>query len=103
MSIPSDTPANDNEGPFGLGRGTWPGLAKLAEECGEVVQIVAKLVATGGRVDHWSGLDLHDELCDELGDLLASITFVKRHNVLDMQRMADRQYRKLDLFEKWRG
>jgi hypothetical protein len=64
-------PANDTAEPFGIGADTWPGLAKLAEEASEVIQIIAKLIATGGRTDHWSGMDLGKALEDELGDLEA--------------------------------
>lgn len=96
-------PANDNEGPFSIGQNLWPGIAKLAEECGELVQIIGKLIATGGRTDHWSGLDLRKELEDEMADVLAAINFVDRHNDLHSEHIAGRAHAKVILFEQWHG
>lgn len=95
--------ANDNEGPFSIGQNVWPGISKLLEEAGEVVQICGKLIATGGRVDHWSGLDLGRALSEELGDLLAAIHFVMDHNDgdLDGDSILDREQAKRRLFERW--
>ena len=31
--------------PFSIGSDTWPGLAKIAEEAGEVLQVIGKLLA----------------------------------------------------------
>lgn len=94
--------ANDNAGPFSIGQNSWPGVAKLAEECGEVLQIIGKLIATGGRTDHWSGLDLGHELEDEMADVTAAIQFILKHNdQLDIDRIHGRVLRKLELFEEW--
>lgn len=38
------------DGSFSLGSRTWPGLSKLVEECGEVLQIAGKIMGTGGAV-----------------------------------------------------
>lgn len=96
--------ANDNEGPFSIGQDVWPGLAKLAEECGEVIQIIAKLIATGGRTDHWSGLDLRVELENEMADVRAALSFVAAHNPdLDVDRINGRVIRKTELFLSWHG
>lgn len=95
-------PANDNEGPFSIGQNIWPGVSKLIEECGEVLQVAGKLIATGGRTDHWSGHDLGADLEEELGDLLAAITFVIQHNPqLGSLAIADRTEEKTELFEAW--
>lgn len=94
--------AND-ESAFGFGSEVWPGLAKLAEECGEVIQIIGKLIATGGRTGHWSGLDLKIELEDEMADVRAALCFVWENNDVDVPRMVDRISRKLQLFEEWHG
>ena len=96
--------ANDDAGPFSIGQNVWPGLAKLAEECGEVVQIIAKLIATGGRTDHWSGLDLRVELENEMADVRAALAFVAAHNPdLDVDRINGRVARKTALFVQWHG
>ncbi len=104
-------PANDNEGPFSIGQNIWPGISKLIEECGEVLQICGKLIATGGRTDHWSGLNLAEELGNELGDLLAAIDFVHAHNPLNDDhggaygwRSVERRHQeKFLLFQRWHG
>lgn len=103
---PVHTPrANDNEGPFSIGSDNWPGLSKLIEECGEVLQVAGKLVATGGRTDHWSGHQLDQDLADELGDLQAAIDFAMYANAdrLDTARLCARRLAKLRLFLQWHG
>lgn len=37
---------------FGIGSTVWPGLAKTMEEAGEVLQLLGKIVARGGDLDH---------------------------------------------------
>lgn len=95
--------AHDTVGPFSIGHdATWPGISKLIEECGEVLQVCGKLIATGGRTDHWSGVDLAEELTDELADLLAAIRFVRQHNEeIKPHRLLRRMEKKLELFEQW--
>lgn len=107
--------ANDTEGPFSIGQNIWPGIAKLIEECGDVTQVCGKLIATGGREDHyWSGHDLGCDLVNELGDLLAAIDFVRAHNVFSHFVVANglpthgaaieaRRREKFDLFQHWHG
>ena len=96
--------ANDNAGPFSLGQvEQWPGLAKLVEECGEVLQIAGKLIATGGDTSHWSGLDLGDCLTEELGDVLASALFVIENSDISEQAVWDRVLAKTALYEEWHG
>lgn len=41
-----------NTGPYGIGSSVWPGLAKLQEESCEVGQVLAKIIARGGDLDH---------------------------------------------------
>lgn len=38
---------------FAIGSPVWPGLSKLAEEAGETLQVVGKLMGTGGESAHW--------------------------------------------------
>ena len=94
--------ANDIEGPFSLGQNIWPGVAKLMEECGEVIQVCAKLIATGGATAHWSGRDLRADLEHELGDLQAAQTFVIEHNPQLRRAEIDWQTNaKRNLFRQW--
>ena len=89
------------DGSFAIGSGTWPGISKLVEELGEVAQVAGKLIATGGRAEHWDGTDLRVRLEDELADLQAAIAFVVRQNQMDSGRMAERRDAKLRLFSDW--
>ncbi len=86
---------------FSIGGDEWPGLSKLAEECGEVTQIIGKLMGTGGRSDHWDGTNLRERLIEEIGDVLAACEFVADFNLM-MLEVHSRRDIKLSLFEKWR-
>jgi MazG nucleotide pyrophosphohydrolase domain len=90
-------------GPYSIGSDTWPGLAKLAEECGEVIQVIGKIIALSGaeNYDHWDGTNVRERLQEELGDVLAAIQFVTIHNWLDAMIIARRQDTKRRLFEQW--
>jgi len=92
---------SENIGHFGIGSILWPGIGKLIEEFGEVVQVVGKLLATGGDSNHWDGTNLKERLEDELSDLQAAIEFVVARNNLDAPRMRERSDKKLGLFNKW--
>ncbi|MEV4137378.1 hypothetical protein AB0J72_35030 [Dactylosporangium sp. NPDC049742] len=86
--------------PFGIGAEVWPGLAKVTEEAGELLQVVGKLVATGGRPDHYDGTDLRDRLIEECGDLLAAIGYLTAANGIE-DAVAERAARKRQTFEGW--
>lgn len=86
-------------GDFSIGSLVWPGVSKLTEECGEVLQIVGKLMGTGGETRHWDGQDLARALEIELGDLLAAIEFVKRHCPLDQTAIVRQAHLKIERFE----
>jgi NTP pyrophosphatase (non-canonical NTP hydrolase) len=86
---------------FNFGSTNWPGLAKLIEECGEVIQVAGKIMATNGEVAHWDGTDLRDRLQEEIGDLVAAIGFVGEYNDLDLDTVEKRIDKKAELFEKW--
>ena len=88
---------------FFIGADEWPGISKLIEECGEVVQVAGKLLATQGDEEHWDGTDLRDRLVEELADLSAAIDFVKRFCLggQDNGRLSRRAVVKADLFAKW--
>lgn len=87
---------------FAFGDQRWPGVAKLTEECGEVLQVVGKLLMTHGDPAHWSG-DLRAMLLDEVADLEGAIVFFCRHNLtpLERQAMARRVTAKVATFEEW--
>lgn len=90
-------------GPYSIGSDNWPGLAKLAEECGEVIQVIGKLIAMGGaeNYDHWGGTQLRDRLIEEMGDVRAAMIFVCEQNGIDKQAVHDRADMKLALFNRW--
>lgn len=89
-------------GPYSIGSDRWAGLSKLTEEAGEVLQIVGKLMGTGGEVGHWDGgRPLDARLVDEMADLAAAVEFVVEVNGLDRQYLAGRRAHKLNQFRQW--
>jgi NTP pyrophosphatase (non-canonical NTP hydrolase) len=88
-------------GPYSIGSDHCPGLSKLAEEAGEVVQVVGKVIGFGSLGDHWDGSNLRERLEDELADLSAAIQFVALANNLNFERIDSRWSKKLALFQKW--
>lgn len=119
------------EGPYGIGSDTWPGLAKLIEECGETLQVLGKIIARGGELDHtWtcgpcggsgeqggaypfpcrecdgrgflgSG-DLTSRLHEELGDLQAALFFFSLTNAqVDHIRVGERAGEKIHTYQRW--
>lgn len=86
---------------YGIGSSYWNGLAKLNEEAGELIQILGKLLATGGT-DHWEG-DLRPRLVEELGDLRAAIDFFATSCLRpdELDAVVARTEAKIDLFERW--
>jgi hypothetical protein len=120
----------DTNGPYGIGTTTWPGLAKLIEECGETLQVLGKLVATGNLNHTWvcdlcrgsctltepyerechrctgrghlGAGDLTDALHDELGDLQGALNFFTTINdEIDTYRIIDRASEKFSTFCRW--
>jgi len=71
---------HDPAGPYEIGSDRWPGLAKLAEEAGELIQVLAKLVGASGRERYYDGTDLRERLVEECGDLTAAIAFFTETN-----------------------
>lgn len=86
---------------FHPGSESWPGLAKLNEEAGEVIQVIGKIMATGGAEEHWDGTNLRRRLETEIGDLMAAISFVGLHCNLDQDAIGKRMTLKLALYEQW--
>lgn len=85
---------------FAIGDDQWPGLSKLAEEAGEVVQVIGKLMGTHGKAYHWDGTDLRARLIEEIADVMAACEFVIRQNQLG-DGVTVRFMQKLALFNKW--
>ena len=85
---------------FSIASKEWPGLSKLSEECGEVVQVIGKLMGTQGSVHHWDGTNLRDRLIEEIGDLMAACEFVAAHNHIFSEVIARRDA-KYHIFSKW--
>ena len=86
---------------FAIGSKIWPGLSKLIEECGEVVQVCGKLLGTGGAQTHFDGSDLRERLTEELADVLAAAAFVIERNGLDAVAIEKRVAEKRQRFEDW--
>lgn len=89
-------------GDFAFGSKVWPGLAKLIEECGEMLQIAGKLMQRGGRTDHWSG-DLEPMAEHEIADVIAAAeTFIGlNEDRLDTEAIWQRVAEKKATFRKW--
>ncbi len=85
---------------FSIASKEWPGLSKLSEECGEVVQVIGKLMGTQGSVHHWDGTNLRDRLIEEIGDCWAACAFAAMQNDI-YNEVVERMQMKLTLFEKW--
>jgi len=94
-------------GDFSIGNDVWPGISKLIEECGEVMQVAGKLIGSHGDPAHFDGSNLGSNLKarleSELGDLMAAITFVSDKCGLDADVIVRRTNEKRDLFLKWHG
>lgn len=87
---------------FEIGAYIWPGLSKLAEEAGEVLQVIGKLMGTRGSIEHWDGKgDLRTRLEEEIADVMAAATFVTAINGLDKDKIAHRMAEKVIKFNKW--
>lgn len=78
------------------------GLAKLAEELGELQQVVGKILAYGMN-EHPDGKGaLNKRFEEEAGDVLAAIRFVSLvHDEIDISTVMKRMDDKLALFMKW--
>ena len=85
---------------FAIGDKIWPGISKLNEECGEVIQVIGKLMGSRGVIEHWSG-NLLDMLYEEMGDVLGAIHFVAEYCKLDWDRIEKRAATKLRKFKRW--
>lgn len=94
---------SDDVPPYAIGAETWPGLAKLTEECGELLAVVGRLMAFPDGVDHADrgGGSLLLQLGDEMADVVAAIEFVTEANRLPAQMIGRRRSHKLSRFWRW--
>lgn len=89
-------------GDFSIGSNTWPGLGKLIEEAGEMLQVAGKLISSRGVTEHWDGgAPLDKRLEEELADLRSAARFVIEYNGLDADGIAARSARKSGQYEDW--
>lgn len=78
------------------------GLAKLAEELGELQQVVGKKLAYYHTDVHPDGgPPLSERMQDEMGDVMAAIDFVVTEWGLDDAAVEVRRNAKFALFEAW--
>jgi NTP pyrophosphatase (non-canonical NTP hydrolase) len=89
------------QGEFSIGGQLWPGLSKLIEECGEVLQVGGKLIGNEGGLDHWDGTNLRTRMESELGDLRAAIDFFAEENGLCPATIERQRAAKLAMFRGW--
>lgn len=87
--------------PYSIGAVQWPGLGKVVEEAGEIMQIAGKLMATGGSSEYYDGRDLRRELQNEMADLRAALDYVEDANHLNALAMKARKDEKSDKFWSW--
>lgn len=88
-------------GDFAFGSHIWPGTSKLIEECGEVIQVLGKLMQRGGKLDHWSG-DLGKMLVEEVADVVAAANvFLELNPQIDSAAVFERIKEKTERFRGW--
>lgn len=102
LSSRQPEPVGEGEPRFGIGSPSWPGLAKVAEECGELLQVIGKIIAYPDRVDHPDGTaDLRARLIEEMADVSATIQFAMEANYLSASDWLTRSEYKLERFRYW--
>ena len=77
------------------------GANKVQEECGELIQALAKREAAGPGKRHWDGLAVDTRVEDEMGDVLAAVQYAAEQMGLDQKRIAARMEKKYALYCKW--
>ena len=89
---------------FQLQSKDWPGVAKVLEESSELNVNLAKLMATNGDASYWGGVNLRDEITDEIADTLAAIYFFLEFNPqINFEHVKDRWGTKAQKYRKWRA
>lgn len=92
-----------SQGEFSIGGDVWPGLSKLIEEAGEMLQVCGKLLGTRGSSLHFDGSNQRLKLQEELADTAAAIIFVSEENDLDEDWIQKRVEEKLALYREWKS
>lgn len=80
---------------------TANGLAKLAEELGELQQVVGKMLAYGSGEHPDGGPPLLQRLEDEAADVTAALAFVSQTHAMNTERVKHRAAMKLSWFQAW--
>jgi NTP pyrophosphatase (non-canonical NTP hydrolase) len=80
---------------------TLNGLAKLAEELGELQQVVGKKIAYYDVDIHPDGTSLSQRLEEEMADVLAAITVVRDNLNLSKAAIHVRRAKKVEIFKQW--
>jgi hypothetical protein len=92
----------DDAQPYGIGSDTWPGLAKLMEEMGELQQLLGKVMACSGpNAIYWDGSSLLPKIIEEMGDVRASMIFFAEVNLIPKSSIHERADMKLEKFRYW--
>lgn len=79
-------------------------LGKLAEELGEASQMVARCIIQGiGESEPVTGKPNRHALEDEIADILATTTMAVEHFGLDLPRISDRRFKKIQHLTRWHG
>jgi hypothetical protein len=87
---------------FAIGDKDWPGLSKVTEETGELMQVIGRLMATHGDHAHWSGSDLKADYLKEVADVAAAVEFVVGFlTPAERSAVSRRKQEKLNLFCHW--
>lgn len=86
---------------YAIGSKVWPGTAKTLEEMGELGQVLGKLIALGGPIEHWDGTKLDRRLTEEIADVYAALDFFVDMNGLDKGKIERRRAKKFKLFWSW--
>lgn len=86
---------------FAIGSTVRPGMSKIIEEAGELLQVLGKLIATGGEAHHWAAGDLDKKQHQEVADLYAALDFYVEQNAMDHKRIDRRRATKLKRFRQW--
>lgn len=91
------------DGSFSLGSKTWPGLSKVVEECGEVLQVAGKLMGTAGDINHWDGKGPLDvRMAEEVCDLFAAcVAFFQLNGFDGIEAYMQREMDKYHTFLRW--
>jgi NTP pyrophosphatase (non-canonical NTP hydrolase) len=77
------------------------GLTKLMEECGELTQVAAKMIAFPNDNHPDGGPPLRQRLEEEIADVCAAVAFVADILKLDANRIMTRGDQKRAMFEEW--